>query len=606
MARFTEHGRQLIDQTVDQWRERSLLGSWSLVFDDQPDVWTQENIVELRRRFTDGALRGGEDAGSFVDKWDRQMVDASREVRVLAAEMLLVHFLFASSVTQARKLEIVGRSIPELPLPADAVAVRAMAEKIGNPGVGFNTRRDLQLSYLIDFAERFKALDGSAASALLDDPWALRDFADDVGDGIYVREMRHVLLHLLAPESFERISSGTHKRQIATAFSAILDHVPDDLDEQLLAVRGRLHEWLPDGNAGKGELDFYHQPLRGIWEAAGGDGDGTGDTEALLWKKQLILYGPPGTGKTFVARHLAGQVIRRAALERWGARAFFENQKALDAAVQANTQWHQLHPGFGYEAFIRGLRLEGDTTTYRQGALPDFVDRLKAQQLPDGLSALPGVLVLDEINRTDLSAMLGEAFSLLEQDKRGTAVQLPGFDAGQPPTTLVIPEDLYVIGTMNEIDQSVETLDFALRRRFLWRRCGFDRSILLELIQRSWMEHVPRWEVDDAAAAQLEVFADRATELNELITASPELGEQYEIGHTYFADIAFFIGRWAVGRSRRPNAGRWLWKGGGKTEQPLDDLWARSLRPLLEQYLAGSEVRDSELGALHRAFTAGP
>ena len=67
---------------------------------------------------------------------------------------------------------------------------------------------------------------------------------------------------------------------------------------------------------------------------------------------------------------------------------------------------------------------------------------------------LPVILVLDEINRTDLSRLFGEAFSLLEN--RDTPVLLPGFDVGAAPQALAPPHNLYVIGTMNLIDQSVE------------------------------------------------------------------------------------------------------------------------------------------------------
>lgn len=438
---------------------------------------------------------------------------------------------------------------------------------------------------------------------MLADPWALRDFADDTDER--VREMRHVLLHLLRPDDFERISSGTHKREIAAAFSSLLEgDQPGDVDEQLLAIRRRLSEYLPGGNTDKGEIDFYHPPLHGVWEStAGREGDGTGDLEALEWKKQIVLYGPPGTSKTFQARELAETMIRRAALERWGPKRFFRQQPAVDELVQANIFWLQLHPGYGYEQFIRGLRLEGDETRYRPGYLPWVVGRLEHQELPEGLAPLPGVLVLDEMNRTNLSEMLGEAFSLLERDKRGEERSLPGFDANQDPDVLVIPEDLYVIGTMNEIDQSIETLDFALRRRFLWRECPFERDTLLEIVADRWDQDVHRFSYDDAAA-QLERFADRALELNRAIESSEELGGHYEVGHTYFADIAFFIGPWARARKNKPANGSFLWTGHGKPQPPLNDLWERSLKPLLTQYLAGSDAREDELRRLKSTLLA--
>jgi 5-methylcytosine-specific restriction protein B len=76
---------------------------------------------------------------------------------------------------------------------------------------------------------------------------------------------------------------------------------------------------------------------------------------------------------------------------------------------------------------------------------------------------IPVVLILDEMNRADVSKVLGEGFSLLED--RDTAVRLGGHD--EVPRRVQLPVNLYIVGTMNLIDQSLEHVDFALRRRFL-------------------------------------------------------------------------------------------------------------------------------------------
>lgn len=606
MAKYTRGARDLIDSTMQQWIDNCLLSDQSLILSDQDTTWSAHNIEDLYQRFNNNLQLGTAAGGRFVTKWEHQLRGASDHVRLLAAEMLLVHFLFASSVTKRGKLNVITQSLNEtdITLPTDSLPVRALGQRIGHPGIGFNTRRDVQVGYLIDFVRRFKGQPLDRRKELLSDPWLLRDFADDTD--WRVREMRHIILHLLRPDDFERISSGSHKRQIATAFkSLVADGVSDDLDERLLSIRRAVEDYLPTGGSSTIVVDFYENPLRGVWNSAGADdGDGVGDIEALHWKKQIVLYGPPGTSKTWQAENLAETVIRRAALTRWGPKEFFRNTELVETAVRRNVTRLQLHPGFGYDQFIRGLRLEGDVTRYRPGFLPTLVERLAAQQLPDHLEPLPGVLILDEINRTNLSEMLGEAFSLLERDQRGKPVELPGFDAGQAPDVLVIPEDLYVIGTMNEIDQSVETLDFALRRRFLWRECPFERDTLLAIIADRWDRDVQKFSYDDAAE-QLERFADRAQTLNEAIENSAELGRQYQIGHAYFADIAFFLGPWVQSRKSRPQKGTYLWTGAGKSQPPLEDLWHRSLLPLLEQYLAGSDVRTDEIRGFERSFLAG-
>src|SRR5205823_689632 len=96
---------------------------------------------------------------------------------------------------------------------------------------------------------------------------------------------------------------------------------------------------------------------------------------------------------------------------------------------------------------------------------------------------LPWVLILDEINRSDLSRLFGEVFSILED--RTAKVKLP-IQGNGLRETVSMPGDLYLIGTMNLIDVSVEQLDFALRRRFLWLPRGFERDAIPEVVAERW------------------------------------------------------------------------------------------------------------------------
>lgn len=608
MARFvdTDSSRHQIDGVVDLWKEQCLVESGSLLFDDR-QLWTSGNLEDFRKRFLDNPLYGTEE--DFGQKLATQLETATEDVRWLVVELVAVYFLFARGAiggpSKRATLEAIFAPLGAEKPPNWQFVADTMDEGIGNPGVGYNIARDVQIGYLIDFSLRFKAIEAvDERRGMLDKPWVLRDFADAAGEGISVREMRHILLHLLRPDEFERMSSRTHKQNIVDAFADEMlagADVPDDLDEQLLLIRQKLVEVNAQPDAHKGILDFYHAPLHAIWDPGSDRSDGASDLDLLLYKKQIVLYGPPGTGKTHRTRELADRLIRRVALERWGTARYFRSQEHLDEYVANSVLWLQLHPGYGYEEFIRGLRLAKDgSTVYVDGALPRLVAQMSAVPEAD---RLPVVLVLDEINRTDLSRLFGEAFSLLEN--RNATALLPGVEADDEPVELSLPSNLFVIGTMNLIDQSVEELDFALRRRFFWRPAGFEPDPILIVNERRWPDHAPKKWGWDRANGDMRLLADRATLLNQQIALSPHLGPQYELGHTYYFDAAFFAGRWL--RGRKQLSGGVLWTSRGKPRASLEDLWTFSLEPLLAQYLGGldADTATAELQRLRAVLMSG-
>ena len=111
MARFTEKDRRLIDETVERWKAHCLLADDSLTFEDRPGTWSLDAINELYRLINENQLEGKVAGGSFVTKWDEQLKGASDAIRLLAAEVLLVHFLFATSVKKPGKLTVINRSL---------------------------------------------------------------------------------------------------------------------------------------------------------------------------------------------------------------------------------------------------------------------------------------------------------------------------------------------------------------------------------------------------------------------------------------------------------------------------------------------------------------
>ncbi|MFE4079244.1 AAA family ATPase [Paenarthrobacter sp. YIM B13468] len=419
--------------------------------------------------------------------------------------------------------------------------------------------------------------------------------------------MRHVVCHLLYPEYFERIASSQHKALVLKAFGELDTSGADaSEDEKLYSMRQALKQRLPDWDEDR--RDYYSSDLEPIWRPVtkSGENEALDPAFALEFKKQIVFYGPPGSGKTYRAGKLAESLIRTAALQRWGVVGeYFRNPDVVEAVADHVTRL-QMHPSYGYSEFMVGLRLDADGgTTYQLGALPRLVERMRTEREHSGERALPHVLILDEINRTDLSSMFGEAFSAMERDKRDIELELFAEDGKGEPILFSMPGDLYIIGTMNEIDQSVEALDFALRRRFFWFATPYDEEDLYAIWHAQWTEQSVAVDWKDGLP-QLEKLAGCITELNARIGELPELGPEYELGAAVFGDLPYFIGREWLNKRHGRSSGKYLWDGNGKPLAPLRSLWALSIQPVLVQYLAGSDRRAEQLAELEELLLTRP
>jgi 5-methylcytosine-specific restriction protein B len=224
--------------------------------------------------------------------------------------------------------------------------------------------------------------------------------------------------------------------------------------------------------------------------------------ERLHSKKAMILQGPPGVGKTFIARKLAYALMKEIDHDR--------------------LEMMQFHQSYSYDDFIRGYRpVPGEAGSFalQNGVFYEFCQ--KAIQDPDR----EYVFVIDEINRGNLSQIFGELLMLIEADKRGPEFALPLTYRNEDEPHFFVPPNLYLIGLMNVADRSLAMVDYALRRRF----------VFITLKPQYESEFFRQWLLERGMDADLvQLIIERMTKLNMEIRQDPFLGENYEIGHSFF------------------------------------------------------------------------
>lgn len=224
--------------------------------------------------------------------------------------------------------------------------------------------------------------------------------------------------------------------------------------------------------------------------------------ERLQSKKAMILQGPPGVGKTFIARKLAYALMKEV-----------DNNRL---------EMIQFHQSYSYDDFVRGFRPaagKAGSFVLQNGVFYDFCQ--KAISDPDN----EYVFIIDEINRGNLSQIFGELLMLIEHDKRSLEFSVPLVYRTDGEPRFYIPPNLYLIGLMNVADRSLAMVDYALRRRFVFTslKPQFESSLYRQ------------WLTDRGMKPDLIILIiERMTILNKEISEDPLLGENYQVGHSFF------------------------------------------------------------------------
>ena len=459
---------------ADAWKERCLLADGGSVFTDE-SLWTLENIDDLERLVQASGKRKWYELREYIRE---NLENVRPELIRLAAEAYWIVFLFVESnkhpdYTPRKKRdnfisiwEMSGSGVPERSPYLSDRALRG----VGSLGP-HHSRYDLALSHLMAVVRLWRT--APPAEPQWEPPWDLiRWLEENVGNRQL--PMHAALLYLLFPDYVEPTIS-LNKERIIKRYGDPGQQARGTTapDEVIYEIRKRLER-----ETGTEELNFERSPFYEQWHpprkprTVNQAEPRSSDRQSL----NVILYGPPGTGKTYeTAGRCVGICDGVASTDDEQVRVRYR-----DLVAEGRIEFVTFHQSYGYEEFVEGLRPEtGSDAGIRLTAADGVLKRI-AKRARESNEGEPHVLVIDEINRANVSKVLGELITLLEEDKRQGAENEVAVTLPHSGERFTLPANLHLLGTMNTADRSIALLDTALRRRFRFVELAPDPDLLEE------------------------------------------------------------------------------------------------------------------------------
>lgn len=266
--------------------------------------------------------------------------------------------------------------------------------------------------------------------------------------------------------------------------------------------------------------------------------------------KNSILYGPPGTGKTYYTAYYSVAICDGTTIAKLEEKPYGEVLERFNTLKQeGRIAFTTFHQSYGYEEFIEGIRPvmageeEKKSIEYEivPGVFKKFCD--EASLVDDK----PYVFIIDEINRGNISKIFGELITLIEETKRKGGTE--GLSAFLPYSQeeFGVPNNVYILGTMNTADRSIALMDTALRRRFNFIEMMPDCRTVEDVVIRQDGKEVNIGNVLDIINRRIEFLFDR----------------EHTIGHAFFTSLK---------------------NGDSNSIERLADIFKNSIIPLLQEY----------------------
>ena len=300
--------------------------------------------------------------------------------------------------------------------------------------------------------------------------------------------------------------------------------------------------------------------------------------DLLKSNKNLILTGAPGTGKTYLAQQIAKEI----------------------GCCEAQIGFVQFHPSYDYTDFVEGLRPKQDDSGNigfepKDGIFKKFCENALQTYLSDANNAPKYVFIIDEINRGEISKIFGELFFSIDSGYRVTKGMIDDHRSGKSPLVTIrtqysnmckrpnafdealgitdandfghffVPDNVYIIGTMNDIDRSVESMDFAFRRRFAFKEIKASENLGM---------------LDDLE--DKDNIIKRMENLNAAIEKVEGLSSAYHIGGSYFMKLKLYQNE--------------------DKSYDYDSLWNNHLEGLLMEYLRGMADAEKKVKELKEYY----